>query len=259
MQKLFFKVKKFVIDILFPKFCLNCGKEGSYLCEDCFSLIDVSERQYCPFCSIPKIVLDGRTCPSCRRSKKLNGLYSAVPYNNSIIKKLIYQFKYSHIKELAKPLSSLITIHLANLNPVRDSENVDKSKKENISNGASKVKNFSGFVLMPIPLHKKKLKERGFNQAEEIAKQLSKTLGAPVLSNILVKIKQTLNQVDLKKEEREKNIKGSFSCQKPDLIFGKKILLVDDVFTTGSTMEEGALTLKRAGAKQVWGIVVARG
>ncbi len=238
MQKFLSKTKEFLLDILFPKFCVNCGREGSYLCSDCFFLIDVSERQYCPFCYPPKIVLDGRTCSSCRRFKKLNGLYSAVPYNSFMIKKLIHQFKYSYIKELAKPLSNLIIIHLANLN---------------------KLSNFNDFVLIPVPLHKKKLKQRGFNQSEEIAKELAKTLRAPILNNVLLKTKQTSDQVDLKKEEREKNIKGAFFCQRPDLIFNRKILLVDDIFTTGSTMEESALTLKQAGAKEVWGTAVARG
>ena len=259
MRKLLSKAKEFILDILFPKFCLNCGEEGNYLCQDCFSLTDISERQYCPFCHPPRIVLDGKTCPSCRKTKKLNGLYSAVPYDNYIIKKLIHQFKYSYIKELAKPLADLIKIHLSNLNNlnlVRNSEDKNKLEKEGISNRA---KSFSGFILIPVPLHKKRLKERGFNQSEEIAKELSKILEIPALNDVLIKTKQTFNQVDLKKEERERNIKGAFFCQKRELIANRKILLVDDVFTTGSTMEESARILKEAGAAQVWGITVARG
>jgi ComF family protein len=237
-QKFLSKAKEFILDILFPKFCLSCGEEGDYLCRDCFSLIDISERQYCPFCHPPKIVLDGKTCPSCRKVKKLNGLYSAAAYNNYIIKKFIHQFKYSYIKELAKPLADLIEIHFFNLN---------------------KLKSFSGFILIPVPLYKKRLKERGFNQSEKIAEELSKILEIPAFNDVLIKTKQTLNQVDLKKEERERNIKGTFSCQKRELIKNKNILLVDDVFTTGSTMEESARVLKEAGAGQVWGIAAARG
>lgn len=237
-KKFLSTTKKFLLDILFPKFCLNCGKEGNYLCSDCISLIDIVERQYCPFCAPPKVVLNGKTCPSCRKTKKLNGLYFATSYNNYIIKKTIHQLKYYHIKELTKPLAFLIISHLINLN-------------KNI--------NFSSFALIPIPLHKKKLKKRGFNQSEELAKEISKILKIPVLSNVLIKTKKTLNQVDLKKREREENIKGAFFCQKPESVKNKKILLVDDVFTTGATMEEGARVLKNAGASQVWGIVVARG
>jgi len=264
MQNFLSKSKTFILDILFPKFCLNCGEEGNYICQDCLSLIDILDRQYCPFCYPPKIVLDGRTCSYHRRFKKLNGLYSAFPYNNFIIKKFIHQFKYSYIKELSKPLTSLIVAHLINLNKLSipgifsGSDPVQKLHDRGVFARGLKT-SFQDFVLVPIPLHKKKFKQRGFNQSEEIAKELSKTLGLPIFNNILIKIKQTLDQVELKKEEREKNIKGVFFCQKPDLIFDQKILLVDDVFTTGSTMEECALTLKRAGAKEVWGIVVARG
>jgi len=239
MREFLSKTKEFFLDFLFPKFCISCGKEGSYLCQDCFSLIDILERQYCPFCPQPKVVIDGKTCNFCKRSKSLNGLYCAASYNNFIIKKLINQFKYEpYIKELSKPLFSLIVAHLINLD---------------------KVKNFQDYIFVPIPLHKKKLKKRGFNQASEIAKELSRILKIPFFDDILIKIKQTPAQMELKKEEREKNIKGIFLCQKPEIIQRKKILLVDDVFTTGSTMEESALTLKRAGAKEVWGIVVARG
>lgn len=231
--------KNFIFDLLFPKFCISCGKEGSYLCQDCFSLIDILERQYCPFCPQPKVVIDGKTCNFCKRSKSLNGLYCAASYNNFIVKKLINQFKYEpHIKELSKPLSSLIIAHFINLN---------------------KVTTFNDFILVPIPLYKKKLKKRGFNQASEIAKELSRILKIPFFDDILIKIKQTPAQVELKKEEREENIKGVFLCQKPELVMGKKILLIDDIFTTGSTMEQCARLLKEAGAKEVWGIVVARG
>lgn len=213
-------IREFILDLLFPKFCINCGKEGSYLCEDCFSLIDISERQ----------VLGDHIGPP---------LHWATSYDNFIVKKLINQFKYEpYIKELAKPLSSLIVAHLINLN---------------------KQSSFQDFILVPIPLHKKKLKKRGFNQANEIAKELSKFLKISVFSDILIKIKQTPSQTELKKEQREKNIKGAFLCQKPEFIQARKILLVDDIYTTGSTLEECARALQSAGAKQVWGVVVARG
>lgn len=239
MKKVLSLFKNFLLDVFFPAFCINCGKEGSYFCQDCFSLIDVLKRQYCPFCSQPKVVLDARTCSSCRKSKTLSGLYCAVPYDNFIVKKLINQFKYApYIKELSRPLSSLITAHFINL---------------------ADLPNFNNFVLIPIPLHKKKLKKRGFNQAEELAKELSGVLGIPVFNNVLIKTKQTPAQVELKKEQRQKNIKGAFLCQNPELISDRKILLIDDILTTGSTIEECARVLQDAGAKEIWGVVVARG
>ena len=91
--------KKLILDLLFPKFCINCGKEESYLCQDCFSLVDIAERQYCPFCSSPKVVIDGKTCNYCKKSKQLSGLYCATSYNNFIAKKMINQFKYEPSSE----------------------------------------------------------------------------------------------------------------------------------------------------------------
>ena len=212
-------IKEFILDILFPRFCLNCNREGSYLCPDCFSLIDISEKKYYFL-------------------KNLNGLFCPTSYDNFIVKKLINQFKYPpYIKELAKPLASLIITYFKIL-------------------GESGLQDF---ILVPIPLHKKKLKSRGFNQASEIAKELSKNLAIPFSDNVLIKIKPTPAQVELKKEERIKNIKGTFSCSKLDLVKGKKILLVDDVFTTGATLEEAGRALRRAGASEVWGVVVAHG
>ena len=238
MQRVILYLKELVLDILFPKFCVNCGKEGDYLCPDCFSLIEILDRQYCPFCSAPKVVPDGKTCSSCHRTKTLKGLFCAASYDNFIIRKLVRQFKYEpFVKGLSQTLSFLIITHFLRLNKT----------------------DFHSFVLVSVPQRKRKLKYRGFNPAEEIAKGLSEDLKILLLPDALVKIKQTPPQIELNKEERKTNIKGVFACSKPELIKNQKILLVDDVFTTGATMEECALTLKKAGAKEVWGAVVARG
>lgn len=236
------KICRFSLNLLFPRFCLNCKREGDYLCQDCFSLIDVANHQFCPFCKFQRIVLDGRTCFSCRKNRELTGLFCAGSYQNFIIKKLILRFKYEpYVKELAKPLASLIIQHLKILD-YPPPFFVDKS----------------GFVLIPVPLHKKRLKWRGFNQAEEISKQLSLFFKIPLLSDVLLKTKETRPQMELSREERQENIKEVFVYQNKGSIKGKKILLVDDVFTTGSTMEECARILKTAGAREVWGVVVAR-
>jgi len=117
MPKYLSSAKEFLVDLLFPKFCINCGREGSYLCQDCLSLIDILEIQYCPFCALPKIVIDGKTCNSCKNSKRLTGLYCATSYDNFIVKKTINQLKYEpYIKELSKSLASLIIAHLISLN-----------------------------------------------------------------------------------------------------------------------------------------------
>lgn len=243
------KITNFILDTLFPKFCLNCGKEGSYLCEDCFSLIDIFDRQYCPFCSSAggtRAVIDGKTCPSCRQTKNLTGLFCAVRYDNPLVKNLIEKFKYEpYAKELYLELSSLIIAHLINL---------DNSSFKIFDEFKNRE-----YILMSVPIHIKKLKRRGFNQSEEIAKYISEFLEIPLILNALIKTKATPAQVELKKLERQENMKGVFQCLNSEAVFGKKVLLVDDVFTTGTTMEECARILRDAGAEEVWGMVIARG
>ena len=237
------KSKEFILDLFFPKFCLGCRKEGIYLCDDCRALLDISEFHYCLCNKKPQRLLPEQKNGKCDRckNKKLSGLYSALPYKEKqLTKKLIYQFKYQpYLKDLAKTLASIIIEHL-----VLSGKNTD----EIWNNG----------ILIPIPLDKKKIKIRGYNQAEELAKELSKILQIPVISDSLIKIKSTKPQMELSKEEREKNLENAFTIKNPEKISGKKIFLVDDVYTTGSTMEECAKILKNASIEQVWGIALAR-
>ncbi|MBU0476639.1 ComF family protein, partial [Patescibacteria group bacterium] len=229
--------KIFLLDLLFPKLCLNCQKEGDYLCSDCQALLDVLEFQYC-LCKLPQRLPEGGKCKRCQ-NKNLSGLYFALSYQKPLTKILIHKFKYEpFIKELSKTLSDLIINHFQLLN---------------------KLPNFSEFALIPIPLDKKRLKWRGVNQAEELAKELSEKLEIPLLANCLIKIKTTFPQVELSEKQREENVKGVFACRNKEKIVGKKILLVDDVYTTGATMEEAARVLKKSGARKVWGLALARG
>jgi competence protein ComFC len=230
------RVFNFLLDLFFPKFCFSCKGEGSYLCEDCMATIDILQGCFC-LCEKPQRLPEAGKCRNCQR-KKLNGLYFAASYKNNLVKKLIHRFKYNTcMKELSESLASLIITHF---NLIQ--------------------KNFTreDALIIPIPLSKKKLKRRGFNQSEEIAGWLSKNLVLPLASDVLAKEKETLSQMELSKEERAENIKGAFTVKDKNKLLNKKILLVDDVYTTGATMEEAARVLKESGAKEVWGIAVAR-
>ena len=214
-------MKNLFLEILFPKSCLGCNKPGTYLCQDCLSLIDISEKIN-------------------RDVEILSGIFCACDYENFLVKKLIQKFKYKPFaKNLSKTLAYLIILHFKNL---------------------QLQEFFTGqFLIIPIPLSKKRLKWRGFNQAQEIAKHISEFLELPVINNVLIKTKQTLAQTDLPKQQRKQNLKIAFTCENPEIIKNKNILLIDDVFTTGATMIEAGKTLKSAGANRIYGIAVAKG
>ena len=225
--------KDFFLDIIFPKFCLNCGKEGDYLCEDCQSLLDISGFH------------------QTFSTKNMRDLYFPLSYQNFLVKKIIHQFKYQpFIKELSKTLASLIIEHFQLLDNKPDF--LSSAGRRNYSNEAD-------FILIPVPLTKRRLKWRGFNQAEEIGKELALFFKIPLISDCLIKIRETPPQVELSDEERKENIKGVFIIRNRELVKNRRIVLVDDVLTTGSTMEECTRILKTAGAKEINGVVLARG
>jgi len=228
-----------ILDLLFPRFCLFCGRENTYLCPDCFSKIKTYASPFCPYCGSRSP--EGTICPSCK--KYLTGFVAAGPYKDKRLKEVIETFKYKFVKELATLLALLIF----------------KFLKENQQ--VEFFKNPLNFLIVPIPLHKRRQRERGFNQAEEIGKQLSPLLKIPIKTDILLRRKNTKPQVKLKKEERRKNIKDAFIINpKIDIssLKDKKIILLDDVFTSGSTMEEAAKVLRDRGIKQIWALAVAK-
>ena len=210
-----------LLDLLFPKRCLGCQKEGSHCCEDCLSLLSLAPA--------PSIL---------ERDSSLSGLFCATSFQDTFVQRLIHSFKYPpFLRDLAKPLAFSIIAHIALLNkPIYPPD-----------------------VICPIPLHKRRLKWRGYNHSEEIAKQLSWAFSLPVAADALIRTKHTAPQANLGREKRLKNMKGVFQVRNPQEIAGKNILLVDDVYTTGATLESAAEVLKEAGANRVFGAVVARG
>jgi competence protein ComFC len=209
-----------ILDFFFPKYCLGCKREGKYLCIDCQETIEVFDTH--------KLF----------KGKFLDDLYFATDYKNQLLKKAISIFKYPpFIKELSVPLSFLIIKHFQLL---------EKSPDFNKEN----------FYIVPMPLEIQRLKWRGFNQAEELAKNLANFFQIEIMENVISRKKKTLPQVILTEKERKENVKEAFQIEKE--IEEKNILLVDDIFTTGATMEEAAKTLKKAKAKKVIGIVIAK-
>ncbi len=251
------KIETFFLDILFPIYCLGCGKEGEWICRECFGKINLLKKQACPICGAESQT--GARCFNCRNKSELDGVISAAVYWNiskkagktetGIVKEAIHVFKYRFVHDLADPLSDLIIGQLKNRQLVR--------KQKEIPFGPDIIENR---IIIPVPLHHRRLRWRGFNQAELLAESLGKYFNLPIEKAILIRSKNNIPQVEIKERQaRLENIRGAFSCAENPILKNKKVILVDDVCTTAGTLSECAKVLKKAGAQEVWGVVVARG
>lgn len=232
-----------ILDLLFPKYCVNCKKLGEYICADCFSYLSFTNSSICVACNRPS--LDGLTHRPCRGRHVINGAFASINYNK-ITRKLLYQFKY---KPFVSHLSTvLVDLFYEGIIQQEKFQEVYQSKEEKI--------------LVPIPLHSSRLRQRGYNQSELLANGLSQKLNIPML-NVLSRTKKTKAQFGLKKEERKENITGAFriSNKYQYQISNFKystVFLVDDILTTGITLYEAGRVLKENGAKSVFGLALAR-
>lgn len=231
-----------ILEILFPRYCVNCKKYGDFVCPDCFSRLSFDTKNICLVCGKPSF--DGLSHPNCIGRITISGSFTGVVYNG-VVKKLLYQFKY---KPYVYGLGSFIS---------------DLLYESIIQNEEFARQTTSGkWILIPIPLSSSKLKKRGYNQSEILAKNLAKKFDFPVY-NLLERVKETKSQFNLSKKERKENMTGAFALNSKLLIHNSElknanIFLIDDVLTTGTTLSEAAKVLKKAGAKSVWGIAFAR-
>lgn len=230
-------VNSFLLDLLFPKRCVSCGKFGSYICKKCFSEIEFIERPLCAVCG--RQAIGGKTHPGCRSRFTLDGLVVGARYIGAV-KQAIIKVKYKWIYDIEKVFVDLISERLWKFDLPQD------------------------LILVPVPLHAKRKRWRGFNQSEILAKALAISFSVP-FSDSMIRIIETKTQVGLKREDRVKNVKGAFSLRQAQgkplsfAVRGENILLVDDVYTSGATMSECCRVLKRAGAGEVWGLAAALG
>ncbi|MFA6537471.1 MAG: phosphoribosyltransferase family protein [Patescibacteria group bacterium] len=224
---------QFFLDALFPKNCFGCEKEGEYLCSACFRKIELLPIEYCFLCQKVKS-FDG-ICQTCQEITKIDKIWPAVSYQNMVVKALIENLKFSYIEDLAEILAEFLFARL--------------QEREFTKNSAD-------FFVVPIPLHKKRLRWRGFNQAELLAKSICQKTELPLLS-ALIRSKKTQQQALLNKEKRVANVEDCFSLS--ENVRGKKILLLDDVMTTGQTLLSASQKLKEGGAEQIIILTSAHG
>ena len=229
-----------ILDTLFPIRCLSCGTYGQYLCEGCLVHFPRRLQQRCPTCR-RSITPRGEVCFSCTGKQCLDGLFAGSTYRDSLVAESIHTCKYRFIPALAEPLGRWLAERILESDlPLPD-------------------------MFIPVPLHKRRLRFRGFNQSQLLAQTLAETLtpgnAIPVLSDILVRARFTKSQIKTKnREERLHNLRNAFviTPEHTARVAGKTVWIIDDVATTGTTLEECARVLKSAGAKSVFGIVLAR-
>lgn len=224
------ELKRIALDLLFPQWCVGCGREGSYICESCRESLTPVAPPFCPRCGRPQA--DGALCPLCVSGNvAIDGIRSPYLYGG-VIRRAVHELKYRNLRALAMPLAGLLHEYLQE-NPL------------------------PGDVLVPIPLHPKRLRERGYNQSARLAGELGKLTGLPVAGKALVRERATPSQARTDSlEERRQNIAGAFTCNSHELR-NRQIILIDDVATSGATLNAAAAALKEAGAASVWGLVVA--
>ncbi len=247
-----------IINIIFPAVCKQCDTPISsdtptaYFCKRCWDGVKWFDGVCCPRCGMPYPSIDrteklekgtspaaGHLCGACHKNPPcFDKTISAGPYEG-VLAEAVKLFKYKKKIHIGRALANqmIIASHMR-----CHSELVSESQR----------------YIIPVPLHPKRLREREFNQCAIIASELGERLGIPVLLDVIIRSRHTRPQVELDMKERGKNVVGAFTVREGEVIEGKDIILVDDVYTTGSTVNECAKVLKKNGASAVYVVTIAR-
>lgn len=234
-----YQLGKFFLSIknIFPIRCVCCGQQATSnsICERCLKRLEPYNGDYCHGCGeILDVETKSSFCLKCILEPRgwewirFYGLYEG------LLKDLILRLKFDHDFSVLRILQKLL---------------ISVYFREKIP--------FNIHMIVPVPTHKVRLQQRGFNQVVEIARGLSKATKLPLITDLLVKVKNTPPQVGLPFSERAKNVRGAYLVKKN--IYKRNVVLIDDVYTTGSTLDECTKALKKAGADKIVVMVLARG
>ncbi len=225
------KLGEMAFNLLFPRRCVGCGKEGDFICRFCRSSLPRGMPPLCPRCGRPQS--SGILCSGCVSwQAEIDGIRSPFRFDG-VIRQAIYQLKYKNLRALTSSLAELLNDYLI-VNPL------------------------PGEVLVPVPLHRKRLRERGYNQSSLLVRALGKLTNLLVVDDCLFRQRYAPPQARTSTVgERHSNVADAFACRDQRLR-DKQVLLIDDVATSGATLNACAVALKAAGATSVWGLVLAR-
>ena len=229
------------LDLLFPRICPVCrsasDREGRHLCSRCLAAIDLHSGAVCSRCGAMPEGAVGRDylCSDCRDAPPAFDIARSAAHFSGPAREMILSFKYGGATWLRDDLADLLE---GCVRARFDSEAID--------------------AIVPVPLHPARLRKRAYNQAALLAEALAARIGADYRPEILRRDRATATQTRLGAARRKLNVRGAFSAAHPEWAAGRTVLVVDDVMTTGATLDECARVLKFAGAVRVWCATVAR-
>lgn len=228
-----------VVDSIYPPCCAICGNilnnKDVYACSSCIRKTKYVGRIRCMKCGRKLSDETVEYCLDCKKTEHIFDRNLAVWEYDDSIKKSMYAFKYSNIRENGKFYADEIARIYGDI-----------------------ISGYNADVIIPVPLFEKKLRTRGYNQSEIIARELGKIIDIPVDSEILIRTRDTRPQKELNDQERRNNLKNAFQVTK-NVVEYKKIILLDDIYTTGATMDECSAALKRAGVEHIYPVCVCIG
>jgi competence protein ComFC len=242
IRDFFWELKDDILDFVYPQSCPICqrplAREEREICRECWESLARLPAPFCPYCKCfleDSMTLRNHSCPclSPPENKKIMAVRSLGTFDD-YYQKLIHRFKYQKKVPLGKHLAQGLGEVLSRENEFADCD-----------------------LIIPVPLHPARRRERGFNQSEILAEGIYQVSGIPIGKNILTRRKNTKDQTYLNAQQRAENVKDAFAVSQLESIDGKSVILVDDVITTGATLNECAEVLLQAGAKTVFASTLA--
>jgi ComF family protein len=242
LPSFFARLAQEMMIFIYPRTCVGCNlplspEESEVFCPDCHETLDIVREPYCPVCGIPYFAETSppHLCGDCLSDMHHFDRARATGLYRGLIREILHRFKYGGQTFLVRPLADMLT-----------------------APGKELAWQHKIDLIVPVPLHSRRLRQRGFNQASLLARRLGSALRISVDYSSLKRTRWTDPQTGLSRRQRAANVKGAFSLKSTEKLKGKGILLLDDVLTTGETVNQCTRVLKNGGASEVVVLTVAR-